>query len=235
MIGDGGLALVGQFARRRGSGSGKPGGAIKITGAAQDPTTRRWTYTVLVGGMFPKPVAGDDDAWELHAAPQASPAELRARAAISARLARPAVGQVEGWVRDDEKAAEAISACVKMDSTAETGGALQYLWTAGAADCVAVAAYCAADGGRAVLEHATRSSCGNAAAFANTAGLGGRVYLASQYFRLGADAAAGQATVREIVLDLLDNGCNLVACYRSTRLAVNGRTGAVLSQFPMPK
>jgi hypothetical protein len=121
-----------------------------------------------------------------------------------------------------------------MDNQLTTEGQFKYLWSGGAADCVIVAIF-SKKLKIAYLTHATRNSSGALGAVVDRMGLGAKVYLSCAYFGYGVEQASAQGTVQEIVGDLMREQAKVVACYGTGSLAINGRTGAVLSHFPKPR
>ena len=215
---------VGDFVKK-----GPKGAPWKITKTAIKNGLLQYTVE-WQGGLISKDVMEDDTEWHPANPPQLNPREQKTFNYISTRIAQPVVGTVASWIQPNESADTAVSKGLKMTEEATTNDTLKYLWTGGAADCVAVGGY---NNNVAYLTHADRSSVGSAVQNVLALGNGVQVYLSNQMVQYGAQTAATSGMLQDIVEDLQKNNIN-AAIYGTGRLALNGSTGAVLSQFPNP-
>jgi hypothetical protein len=238
MIGNGGKTMIGRQARKTATatGTGKPGGLLRISKATQKGQPLKWFYTLERPGALgaPQEVAGDNDDWELAARPAQETEEQRTvREYLEPKITPQVQGSVATWLQENEPVKAAVSVAINMSDELFTDGKLMYLWTSGAADCVAVAAYSKAYG-KAYLIHADRTSTGKVINGVRSLGDDVVVYLSNMYMK-SAEMASQTGTVKDIVMDLSRAGINAVACYGTGYLAINGRTGEVLSWLPKPR
>jgi hypothetical protein len=172
----------------------------------------------------------EDAPWDLVAV-ATNPVELAVAQYIQPKISNPVIGDVAAWLQKGETPTEAISPCIEMNQEKYSDSTTNYPWSGGA-DCIIVVAY---HNRRAYVTHATRVSCGNLVSGINNVGPQSKVYLSSQYFRLGAQSASEAGTVQDVISALQKSNFNVVAIYGSGQLAINARTGAVLSQFRKPR
>ncbi len=220
-IGDGGAENIGKFVQKKPSKV-----PWKIIAAVHKDAG--WEYEIDFRGLAQKKVMGTDDDYEIMV-PQVDPKAEKVKPYIVGSKKAPVEGDVKNWIADDEDDG-AISKCIMMNEELKSNEQIKYLWSGGAADCIIVSAY---NNGEAYMTHATRVSAGSVADIVK--GFGGSVYLSSQYFGLDPESAADAGTVQEIVGELVDKKVAITAMYGTGRLAINSKTGAVLSKFINPK
>jgi hypothetical protein len=245
MIGNGGISLVGRKARKRQLIQRAAGGSLPPVLKPAAPRVikaaifeqGRWKYTLDMAGLGDTAVFGDDDNWEL--LEQTVDPEQAALAQYIRTKVRPDVsGSITDWLQHGETAAVAIASGVAMNQSklAGPGGGIKqtdgamYLWSGGAADCIIVAVYSQANE-MCQLTHATQLNRDDALELARRLP-DARIYLSSTKFA-NPDQAADSTVVKGIVGDCKKESDQkkVVAFYNSGKLAINGRTGAVLSTF----
>ena len=200
---------------------------FRIVAQRQEPDGS-WSYR-LDDNLMPIWVTGADPLYDVVPPVPLTPAEQAVSAFVAATVQAGPAGSVAAWVpAGDDPKAYAFDAA--MGGYEISKGPAYILWSGGAADCVIVAAH---SGQRGYLAHRDRQTPDAATLVQQVGALGAApsVWLASSGFAAGADQAATNGLLFDTITALQAAGLVISGVYSTRQLALNCKTGAVLTQF----
>jgi|GEM_PF-5292068 len=204
-IGDAGKALVG--AQVIEDGKKRPWTIKSVRGEGEE-----LEYELDLSGLMQQWVKYNDESWSIHEEEEVELDEA------TLELAELIEGNLHGDI-DGEIDSEGFFLVEMADIHNSKNGA----WSGGASDCVIVGGF---TGEKVMMTHADRTSTALAK---NIIAKCPTIYLASEVFGKGGEAAICNGNVREIVDMIVEAGKPLVV-FNSTRMAISG-AGQVYSSF----
>jgi hypothetical protein len=184
-----------------------------------------WWYT-LQHNLLPtmtKRVSEEDNFDLVEEAPP-SEEDKKLNAFINERMRGPSGGNAEQLLCGEP--AKQVAAIVGMGEPQRSSGPIRVLGSGGASDCIIV---CSRKGGEGWITHADRTAP-SPAQIAKEVGGGTEVYLASQ--RLDAPNPAASALLRGIITAIRQTAAPITAIYPCTNLAIDVKSGVLLTGMP---